>query len=48
MDIHRYVWTHGTFMKLECDMEFLSAGAKVLIGMHDRLLQINEDHNVNV
>ena len=48
MDIHRYVWTHGTFMKLECDMEFLSAGAKVLIGMHDRLLQINEDPNVNV
>lgn len=48
MDIHRCVWRHDTFMKLECDIEYLSAGAKVLIGIHDRLLQINEDNDVKV
>ena len=27
VDIHRHLWRHDTFMKLECDIEYLSAGA---------------------
>ena len=38
---------YQTFIRLNCGMEELSLGAKVLLRMHDRLLRINEDSSLN-
>ena len=48
MDIHRNKWNYDLFMTLECEMEILSEGATVLLAMHERLLEVNEDVDVGV
>ena len=48
MDIHRNNWNYDLFMALEAKMEILSEGARVLLAMHERLLEVNEDVDVGV
>ena len=43
MDIHRGELEHATFIKLNCDMDILREGAKILLKIYDRLIQTNED-----
>ena len=47
-DIHLNKWTHELFMKLDSDINVLSDGAKILLAMYERLVEINEDEDVNV
>ena len=47
-DVHRNEWSHEIFMTLDCSMECLSEGAKILIEIHDRLLEVNEDKDIDV
>ena len=35
------------FLRLDGEPEVLSYGAKILIQIHDRLVQINEDEEIN-
>ena len=35
------------FFKLECSIEELSVGAKVLLNIYDRMLEIQEDDDIN-
>ena len=46
-DIHRDAWDHELFMKLG-DVDVLSEGAKMLLAVYERLLEINEDDDVKV
>ena len=46
MDLHKYEVKHEWFLSLDGDMQKLSSGAKILIKIYERLLQINEDVDV--
>ena len=47
MDIHQYQISHKTFMCLDTKLESLSDGAKILLRIHERLICINEDGDLN-
>ena len=47
MDLHNYELSHEMFLRLDGEPEVLSYGAKILIQIHDRLVQINEDEEIN-
>ena len=47
MDIHQYRINSRLFMNVDGDMNELSAGAKILLKIHERLLLINEDKDIN-
>ena len=43
IDLHRGELEHGTFIRLDCEINQLSLAARTLLKIHDRLLQSNED-----
>ena len=47
MDIHQYQINGLLFMNVNGDMNELSFGAKILLKIHERLLLINEDKDIN-
>ena len=47
LDLHECKLDYQTFIRLNCGMEELSLGAKVLLQIHDRLLRTNEDSSLN-
>ena len=47
MDIHQYKISHKIFMCLDTELESLSYGAKILLRIHERLICINEDGDLN-
>ena len=47
MDLHEEMVDYNMFIKLSCDMDTLSVGAKILIRLHDRLLCANKDSDIN-
>ena len=47
MDLNTGKCCHSMFMKLECGIEQLSEGARVLMRIYDRLLMTNEDGMLN-
>ena len=46
-DLNTVNCCHSMFMTLECDLEQLSKGARVLVKMYERLVMTNEDCSLN-
>ena len=47
MDIHQYRINSLLFMNVKADINELSFGAKILLKIHERLMLINEDKDLN-
>ena len=47
MDIHQNKLDHKIFWSVDSDMEELQVGAQILLKIHERLLVINEDGDIN-